>query len=264
MALELRVENWRWAGVPFFLRTGKRLARTITEIAVHFKRTPHSIFRQRDESVEPNVIVIRFKPDEGISVTFSAKVPGEGMRTSRVRMDFDYEEAFGVELPDAYETLLLDAMQGDPMLFTRARRGRGPVGGGRADPGCLGVRRRAGVPELRGGELRARGGPRGSWRGADTCGASWPDPRGVVAVHADIASLAADAAGRFVAAAEACRPPPVRVVLTGGSTAPAIYELLAGDLFASRIDWRRVHVWWTDERCVPPDDPRSNYGAARR
>ena len=120
VALELRIENWRWAGVPFFLRTGKRLARTVTEIAVHFKRTPHSIFRQSDESVAPNEIVMRFKPDEGIRVTFSAKVPGEGMRTSRVRMDFDYEAAFGVQLPDAYETLLLDAMQGDPMLFTRA------------------------------------------------------------------------------------------------------------------------------------------------
>jgi glucose-6-phosphate 1-dehydrogenase len=120
VALELRIENWRWAGVPFFIRTGKRLSRTVTEIAVHFKRTPHSIFRQTDETVEPNVIVMRFKPDEGISVTFSAKVPGEGMRTSRVRMDFDYEAAFGVTLPEAYETLLLDAMQGDQMLFTRA------------------------------------------------------------------------------------------------------------------------------------------------
>jgi glucose-6-phosphate 1-dehydrogenase len=120
VAMELHVENWRWAGVPFFLLTGKRLARTVTEISVHFKRTPHSIFRQSDETVEPNVIVLRFKPDEGIGVTFSAKVPGEGMRTSRVRMDFDYEEAFGVTLPDAYETLLLDAMQGEQMLFTRA------------------------------------------------------------------------------------------------------------------------------------------------
>jgi glucose-6-phosphate 1-dehydrogenase len=119
VALELRVENWRWAGVPFFVRTGKRLTRTRTEIAVHFKRIPHSIFRQIDEAVEPNVVVVRFKPDEGISVTFSAKVPGQGMRTSRVRMDFDYEEAFGVTLPEAYETLLLDAMQGDQMLFTR-------------------------------------------------------------------------------------------------------------------------------------------------
>jgi len=120
VALDLRIENWRWAGVPFYVRTGKRLARTVTEIAVHFKRTPHSIFRHTDAAVEPNVLVLRFKPDEGIGVTFSAKVPGEGMRTSTVRMDFDYEEAFGVELPDAYETLLLDAMQGDQMLFTRA------------------------------------------------------------------------------------------------------------------------------------------------
>ena len=120
VALDLRIENWRWAGVPFYVRTGKRLARTVTEIAVHFKRTPHSIFRHTDAAVEPNVLVLRFKPDEGIGVTFSAKVPGEGMQTSTVRMDFDYEEAFGVELPDAYETLLLDAMQGDQMLFTRA------------------------------------------------------------------------------------------------------------------------------------------------
>jgi 6-phosphogluconolactonase len=87
--------------------------------------------------------------------------------------------------------------------------------------------------------------------------------RGGVAVHADIASLAADAAERFVAAAEACDRHRFDVVLTGGSTAPAIYERLAEDPFASRVDWRRVHVWWTDERCVPPDDRRSNYGAAR-
>ena len=87
--------------------------------------------------------------------------------------------------------------------------------------------------------------------------------RARVAVHADIGTLAADAAERFVAAAEACGSRRFDVVLTGGSTAPAVYELLAGAPFASRVDWRRVHVWWTDERCVPPDDPRSNYGAAR-
>ena len=87
--------------------------------------------------------------------------------------------------------------------------------------------------------------------------------RAGVAVHADIESLAADAAERFVAAAEASRGPRFDVVLTGGSTAPAVYRLLAEEPFASRVDWRRVHVWWTDERCVPPDDPRSNYDAAR-
>jgi 6-phosphogluconolactonase len=87
--------------------------------------------------------------------------------------------------------------------------------------------------------------------------------RAEVAVHPDVASLAAAAAERFVFAARACRGPRFDVVLTGGSTAPAVYRLLAEEPFASRIDWGRVHVWWTDERCVPPDDPRSNYGAAQ-
>ncbi|MGH7570838.1 MAG: glucose-6-phosphate dehydrogenase [Gemmatimonadota bacterium] len=118
-AVELRVENWRWAGVPFYVRTGKRLARDLTEIAVIFKPTPHTLFQSTDDRVPPNVLVIRLKPDEGIDATFSAKVPGQGMRTSRVRLEFDYEEAFGVELPDAYRTLLLDAMEGDATLFTR-------------------------------------------------------------------------------------------------------------------------------------------------
>jgi glucose-6-phosphate 1-dehydrogenase len=118
-AVELCVENWRWAGVPFYVRTGKRLARDLTEIAVIFKSTPHTLFQSTDDRVPPNVLVIRLKPDEGIDVTFSAKVPGQGMRTSRVLLEFDYEEAFGVELPDAYRTLLLDAMQGDATLFTR-------------------------------------------------------------------------------------------------------------------------------------------------
>jgi glucose-6-phosphate 1-dehydrogenase len=118
-AIELRVENWRWAGVPFYVRTGKRLGRDLTEIAVFLKPTPHPLFQATDDRVAPNVIVIRLKPDEGIDATFSAKIPGQGMRTSRVRLEFDYEEAFGVELPDAYRTLLLDVMEGDATLFTR-------------------------------------------------------------------------------------------------------------------------------------------------
>jgi 6-phosphogluconolactonase len=84
-----------------------------------------------------------------------------------------------------------------------------------------------------------------------------------VVVHAGLDAIAADAAERFAAASDACEGPRFDVVLTGGSTAPAVYERLAAEPFASRVDWRRVHVWWTDERCVPPDDPRSNYGAAR-
>jgi glucose-6-phosphate 1-dehydrogenase len=119
-AVDFRVDNWRWAGVPFYVRTGKRLARSVYEVAIHFKPTPHTIFVRREGQVAPNVIVIRLKPDQGIDVTFSAKVPGEEMKTARVKMEFDYERTFGVELPEASETLLLEAMQGDPTLFLRA------------------------------------------------------------------------------------------------------------------------------------------------
>ncbi|MCX8070879.1 MAG: glucose-6-phosphate dehydrogenase [Candidatus Binatia bacterium] len=119
-ALELRVENWRWAGVPFYLRTGKRLAATLTEIAVHFKRTPQALFaRTPRDFIEPNTVVLRIQPQEGISISFGAKRPGPEMRTSTVHMEFDYQRAFGVRLPDAYVVLVLDAMRGDATLFTR-------------------------------------------------------------------------------------------------------------------------------------------------
>ena len=119
-AVEFYISNWRWSGVPFYLRTGKRLSRNLTEVAVHLKRTPQALFaRTPDEEIEPNVIVLRIQPDEGIVVSFGAKRPGFEMRTSTVQMDFCYQRAFGVESPDAYEMLLLDVMQGDPMLFIR-------------------------------------------------------------------------------------------------------------------------------------------------
>lgn len=120
VAVEFRVENWRWAGVPFYLRTGKRLERSITEIAVHLKRTPQALFSSTpDEQIEPNLITLRIQPNEGITVTFGAKRPGSQLHTAMVRMDFCYQTAFGVRLPAAYETLLLDAMRGDATLFTR-------------------------------------------------------------------------------------------------------------------------------------------------
>ena len=120
VALEFRVENWRWAGVPFYVRTGKRLSRPLTEIAVHLKRTPQALFsRTPDDRIEPNVIALRIQPDEGITITFGAKRPGTEMRTGTVHMDFCYQTAFGVRSPTAYETLLLDVMRGDATLFTR-------------------------------------------------------------------------------------------------------------------------------------------------
>ncbi|MEJ7577154.1 MAG: glucose-6-phosphate dehydrogenase [Pyrinomonadaceae bacterium] len=120
-AVEFRIENWRWAGVPFYVRTGKRLARRVTEVVVHFKRTPQALFsRTPKDEIEPNAVVLRIQPDEGIGVHVGAKLPGVEMKTSVVKMDFRYESTFGVRSPAAYETLLLDAIEGDATLFTRA------------------------------------------------------------------------------------------------------------------------------------------------
>ena len=119
-AVRLHVENWRWAGVPFYLRTGKRMAANLTEIKVHFKRTPQALFAGTDTgNFGPNVVSLRIQPDEGISVSFGAKRPGTHMSTVPVMAKFSYAEAFGGNTPVAYETLILDAMRGDATLFTR-------------------------------------------------------------------------------------------------------------------------------------------------
>ncbi len=119
VALRLRVENWRWNGVPFFLRTGKRLPRRVTEVAISLKKVPHMIFGGAEVEPSPDVISMRIQPDEGIAVRFNAKVPGAGTQIRPVRMEFSYGSAFGEAGPDAYERLLLDVIRGDPTLFTR-------------------------------------------------------------------------------------------------------------------------------------------------
>jgi glucose-6-phosphate 1-dehydrogenase len=119
-ALRLFIENWRWAGVPFYLRTGKRLAKRATEVAVQFKRAPLALFRHtRVECLDPNVLTIRIQPNEGISLSFHAKEPGPLERLGTVTMDFSYAEYFKSEPNTGYETLLYDAMIGDQMLFHR-------------------------------------------------------------------------------------------------------------------------------------------------
>ena len=120
-AVEFRISNWRWSGVPFYVRTGKSLGSHLTEIAVHFKRTPQALFaRTPDDEIDPNIVALRIQPNEGITVAFGAKRPGFEMSTSTVHMDFCYKNAFGVESPAAYEMLLLDVMQGDATLFIRS------------------------------------------------------------------------------------------------------------------------------------------------
>jgi glucose-6-phosphate 1-dehydrogenase len=119
VAAKLRVENWRWADTPFYVRVGKRLARRETTIAVQFERAPHPLFVQSD-GLRPNVLAIHVQPDEGVSLGIGAKVPGWGMTVRTVNMDFLYGGAFRTGLPEAYERLILDALRGDPTLFTRA------------------------------------------------------------------------------------------------------------------------------------------------
>ncbi len=117
-AIRLHIDTWRWGGVPFYLRSGKRMGRKLTEVVVTFKHTPHCLFRERaTRTLKPNQIVINLQPDEGISLRFEGKVPGAGMHIRDVEMDFDYIEQFNAEPPEAYATLLLDAMRGDQTLF---------------------------------------------------------------------------------------------------------------------------------------------------
>jgi glucose-6-phosphate 1-dehydrogenase len=121
VALKLFIDNWRWAGVPFYVRAGKRLPKRATEIAIQFKPTPHKLFAEAEtEGLKPNVLVVRIQPEEGVSLKIGAKVPGAGFKVRSVNMDLLYGTAFLEEVPDAYQRLLLDLMLGDPTLFIRA------------------------------------------------------------------------------------------------------------------------------------------------
>ncbi len=119
VALNVNVDNWRWADVPFYVRVGKRLAKGGTEIAVQFKNAPSVLFNTPDEPLGPNVLVIRIQPDEGISLRMQCKMPGNAINIEPVKMDFHYGTSFGKASPEAYERLLLDAMSGDATLFAR-------------------------------------------------------------------------------------------------------------------------------------------------
>ncbi|WP_273844977.1 glucose-6-phosphate dehydrogenase [Rubrobacter calidifluminis] len=126
VALKLFIDNWRWAGVPFYVRAGKRLPKKVTEIAIQFHRTPHTPFSGSDtRQLEPNLLVIRIQPEEGVSLKIGAKVPGTGFEVRSVNMDLLYGTAFMTEVPDAYQRLLLDLMLGDPTLFIRADEAEG-------------------------------------------------------------------------------------------------------------------------------------------
>ncbi|HZC65282.1 MAG TPA: glucose-6-phosphate dehydrogenase, partial [Candidatus Dormibacteraeota bacterium] len=115
VSAKVLIDNWRWAGVPFYLRTGKRLAKRNTEIVIAFKCAPHMVFR--DKGIQPNRLVLNIQPDEGISISFGAKRPGTEMNIGNVTMKFSYEEGFGKSTRPAYATLLNDCVRGDATLF---------------------------------------------------------------------------------------------------------------------------------------------------
>ena len=118
-AVTFFVDNWRWAGIPFYVRTGKRLPKRVTEIGIEFNRAPLQIFGQAAGDLAPTLLILRIQPEEGISLKFVSKRPGQGMHLRPVSMDFNYGSSFGERSPSAYETLLLDAIQGDATLYTR-------------------------------------------------------------------------------------------------------------------------------------------------
>jgi glucose-6-phosphate 1-dehydrogenase len=113
------IDNWRWARVPFYVRTGKRLPKRVTEIAIQFNPAPLAIFDGDGSDMSPDLLIVRIQPEEGISLKFLSKRPGTGMKLRPVSMDFNYGSSFGERSPSAYETLLLDAIIGDPTLYTR-------------------------------------------------------------------------------------------------------------------------------------------------
>ena len=148
VAARVSLDNWRWADTPFYLRTGKRLPKRVTEVAIQFKRVPHLPFSYAAaEQLEPNVLVLHIQPDEGISLRFGAKVPATRTQIRTVNMDFDYGTAFSSPTAEAYETLLLDAMRGDPTNFTAPGRRR-PRAGGSSSPPLEAWQRQAGAPHL--------------------------------------------------------------------------------------------------------------------
>src|SRR5215467_77237 len=119
-AIKFFIDNWRWEGVPFYLRAGKSMAKRVTEIAIQFKRPPLLLFKSSaKENISPNVLAMRLQPDEGVSLTFEVKPPGPEIRVAPLNLDFNYEQAFGSGSPEAYETLLENCVEGDSTLFTR-------------------------------------------------------------------------------------------------------------------------------------------------
>ena len=274
VAMKLSVDNWRWAGVPVYVRTGKRLAKRSTEVALQFQSVPHLAFGNRlSRDLRPDAMVLRIQPDEGITLELGVKVPGEAFRLRTVGMDFSYATAFPGPEADGYETAPPRRDDRGPHLVHPHRRGRSRLEDRRPVPDRL-VRRRRTAQLLPGrllGTARFRPAARSRaqalaepvtrdageqpvsaallpWGSPGTCASSTtsrPRSRAEVAV------------------AFQSRPRPrFSLVCSGGPTARICYEELA-HVDRYRVDWELVDVYMGDERCVPADDPEANQRLVR-
>jgi glucose-6-phosphate 1-dehydrogenase len=172
VAAKVLIDNWRWAGVPFYLRTGKRLAKRSTEIVIEFRNAPHMVFR--DKGIEPNRLILNIQPDEGISISFGAKRPGTEMNIGNVTMKFSYQEGFGEPTRSAYATLVNDCLRGDATLFDRGDNVE--AAWSLVDPilEVWSATRSASVPQYASGSW----GPRESDKLIESDGRHWHNPNG--------------------------------------------------------------------------------------
>ena len=256
VAARLTIDDWRWSGVPFYLRMGKRLPKRATEIAIQFKEVPHRLFKDSASDPEANLLAMRIQPDEGIMLRFGAKVPGLGIDVRNVTMDFTYGSAFQIDSPDAYETLILDVLLGDASLFTRADEVEEAWSHRRPDHRGLGRDcRRPTSPTTR----RARG----ARRPPTTCSPETGDGGG--------GSDPGD--GRAAATAQSGRSSPSapgRPGVDGSSwwiRRSRASPRCAGRRTAHTIDGiekELARIWAQPDLVVPGDDDRGEPGAAHR
>jgi len=277
-ALKFNIDNWRWQDVPFYVRTGKRMADKCSVITLQLRTPPHRAFAY-DENLlrEPNRIIINIQPDMGITTRFQAKRPGISPIVNPVEMIFDYQQAYDAEPPEAYEALLLDAMAGNAALFMRADQ---------VEEAWKVV-----MPVLEYWESQQEALPQyvaGSWgpKEADDLlrqeGHEWINPRATnvqnmvieeskegaqknilnLHVFQNPDDLSYDAAELFVRKSREAVEKHGRFVvcLTGGSSPQKMYELLAQAPLVNQVPWSKTYVFWVDERPVPLEHPESNAG----
>lgn len=280
-ALKFNIDNWRWQDVPFYVRTGKRMADKCSVITLQLRTPPHRAFAYDENHLrEPNRIIINIQPDMGITIRFQAKRPGISPIVNPVEMIFDYNQAYDAEPPEAYEALLLDAMAGNAALFMRADQ---------VEEAWKVV-----MPILENWEkeasLQLPQYASGSWGPSEADdllkaeGHEWINPRAtnvkttvieeskdnarkeVLNLHVfqNAEDLSYSAAELFVRKSQEAVEKNGRFVvcLTGGSSPDKMYQLLSRPPFVNEVPWGKTHVFWGDERPVPLDHPDSNAGMA--